>query len=50
MQVHELLDRVIIGPTDYPDVVRKAYIQKLDDLNVPDPEHKVFASEIPLRN
>ena len=50
MQVHELLDRVIIGPTDYPDVVRKAYIRKLRDLDVPDPEQKVFASEIPLRN
>lgn len=50
MQIHELLDRIIIGPTDYPDLVRKAYIEKLRELNVPDPEQKVFASDIPLRN
>lgn len=50
MQIHELLDRVIIGPTDYPDIVREAYVHKLNELNVPDAEKKVFASEIPLRN
>lgn len=50
MQIHELLDRVIIGPTDYPDIARKAFIQKLRDRSVPNPEQRVFASEIPLRN
>lgn len=46
MQIHELLDRIIIGPTDYPDVVRKAYIEKLREFGAPDPEQKVIASEI----
>lgn len=50
MQIHELIDRIIIGPTDYPDIVREAYIHKLKELGVPDAEKKVFASEIPLRN
>lgn len=50
MQIHELLDRIIIGPTDYPDVVKQAYIEKLRELDVPNPETKVFATDIPLRN
>jgi Protein of unknown function (DUF2971) len=50
LSVPDLLDRIIIGPCEFPLVVFRAFCQLLQDLNVPDPETKVIISAIPLRN
>lgn len=46
----ELLDRIIIGPCEFPLVVWKAFRDLLAAANVPDPDAKVVASAIPLRH
>lgn len=47
--IPELIDRIIIGPTEYPSAVREAFIHKLKEREVSDAEKKVFVSNIPLR-
>jgi len=48
-ELHELLYEIIIGPTDNPEPIREAIVQKLDEAGVPDAAMKVRASNIPLR-
>lgn len=50
MEVPELLDRVIIGPTDYPDAIREAFEIELLAAGVSDVKEKVVVSQIPLRS
>ena len=45
-----LLDRIIIGPTEFPSTIRRAFISLLTTAGVADPASKVFVSDIPLRN
>lgn len=45
----ELLDRVIIGPCEFPQVILGALYRLLVDAGVPDPGSKIFVSDIPLR-
>lgn len=47
--IPSLLERVIIGPTDTPLTVRRAFVRLLEDAGVPDAREKVFISGIPLR-
>ena len=47
--IKSLLDRVIIGPTEFPHVTKNAFIDLLDELNVPNSKSKVVVSDIPLR-
>lgn len=49
LAIPELLDRVIIGPTEYPNAVRESFIDLLEQAGVPGPEKRVFVSDIPLR-
>lgn len=44
-----LLDRVIIGPCDYPDATYKAMIQLLKEAGFKEPSKLVHVSDIPLR-
>jgi hypothetical protein len=44
-----LLDRVIIGPTEYPYVSTEAFRQVLEQANVTEHREKVVSSDIPLR-
>lgn len=44
-----LLDRVIIGPTEFPYMSYKAFVKVLEDLGVTDATSKVVLSDIPLR-
>ncbi|MFO1183685.1 MAG: DUF2971 domain-containing protein [Bauldia sp.] len=44
-----LLDRVIIGPTEYPDAIRDAFVSLLVDGEISNPHDKIFVSNIPLR-
>lgn len=46
----ELLDRIIIGPCEFPLVVLRALHQLLADAGVPDAQQKVTVSDIPLRH
>lgn len=45
----ELLDRIIIGPCEFPVVIFRAFRQLLSDRNVPDLQNKIIISDIPLR-
>ena len=47
--IPELLDRVIIGPTDYPIAVHKAFVELLTEVGVAEPYDKVVFSDIPIR-
>lgn len=46
---HELINRIIIGPTQFPVAVRSTFLALLYELGVPDPSSKVVCSGIPLR-
>lgn len=45
-----LLDRIIIGPTEFPYVKYKAFVSELEGLGVEDADEKVVVSNIPLRS
>lgn len=47
--IPSLLDRVIVGPTEYPYVSYKAFVDVLSGLDVKDASSKVVLSDIPLR-
>lgn len=47
--IPSLVDRIIIGPTDFPYVSYKAFVAVLESLGVSDAASKVIASDIPLR-
>jgi hypothetical protein len=49
LSLTELLDRIIIGPCEFPHVVLDAFRRLLSDAKVPNPNSKVFVSDIPLR-
>jgi hypothetical protein len=44
-----LVRSIIVGPSEFPLVIRDALISALRDADVPDPEQKVLISWIPLR-
>ncbi len=44
----ELVDRLIIGPTQEPGVMMEAFIELPANAGAPEPEKKVFLSMIPL--
>jgi hypothetical protein len=44
-----LLNRVIIGPTQYPLALHEAFVDLLTEAGVQDPAAKVCVSDIPLR-
>jgi hypothetical protein len=46
----EFLNRIIIGPCEFPLVILKAFRQLLADAEVPEPEKKIVVSDIPLRS
>jgi hypothetical protein len=45
----ELIDRVIIGPTQYPFAMYEAFVAVLTDVGVADAANRVFTSRIPVR-
>ena len=47
--IPELLDRIIIGPTQYPIATYDAFHAMLSDAGVPNPDERIFLSEIPIR-
>lgn len=47
--IPDLIDRIIIGPSEYPLAMHEAFVELLRDAGVPDPLQRVFVSDIPLR-
>ena len=49
VEIPELLERIIIGPTEYPSAMREAFETLLADAGVDDPVNRIRVSDIPLR-
>ena len=49
VEIPELIDRIIIGPTQYDSATREAFVDRLGEAGVSDPEDRVIVSKIPLR-
>ncbi|MBI4643546.1 MAG: DUF2971 domain-containing protein [Deltaproteobacteria bacterium] len=49
IEIPALIDRIIIGPTQYPQVMYEAFSDLLLEAGVRDPRDKIFISSIPLR-
>ena len=45
-----LLDRIIIGPCDFPEISADAFRRELSDAGIPDATRRVVISDIPLRH
>ena len=48
-EIPELVDRIIIGPTQYPVAACEAFEDLLSEAGVDDPASRIFVSDIPLR-
>lgn len=49
IEIPELIERIIIGPTQYPSAIYAAFKDLLEQAGVSNPEEKVHFSNIPLR-
>ena len=49
VEIPELLERIIIGPTEYPLAIREAFETLLADAGVDDPASLIRVSDLPLR-
>ena len=47
--IPDLLDRIIVGPTEHPFEVKQAFVEQLKSINVPDADERVIVSGIPLK-
>lgn len=50
LELPQLLERIIIGPCESPQVLYTAFHRLLVEANVPDSERKIIMSDIPLRH
>ncbi|HEY1614318.1 MAG TPA: hypothetical protein VGF97_11560 [Rhizomicrobium sp.] len=50
IDLHAMLDRVIIGPSPYPWVLYQSFVHTLRDAGIADAENKVIVSDIPIRS
>lgn len=49
LHLSKSLDRIIIGPSDYPEVLSESFVELLKKAGVENAADKVFISNIPLR-
>jgi hypothetical protein len=49
VSIPELVERIIIGPSMYPVPMWMAFVDALKKAGVPDPDKRVFLSNIPIR-
>lgn len=49
IEIPDLLDGVIIGPTEYPEAMWDAFVEVLKGTGIAEPSRKVVCSGIPLR-
>lgn len=50
LSMFDLIDRIIVGPTQYPTPIYNVFVSKLKSLGFSDAESRVIVSDIPLRN
>jgi hypothetical protein len=49
IEIPQLVDRVIIGPSAYPEPMREAFVVALQEAGMTDAKNRVVCSGIPLR-
>lgn len=49
LAIPQLLDRILIGPTEYPDVIRRALATALEAAGVKNAQSRITLTNIPLR-
>ncbi|MDO8980307.1 MAG: DUF2971 domain-containing protein [Afipia sp.] len=49
IELPSFIERVIIGPTQFPEAIREAFVSMLSDAGMSDANSRVFISDIPLR-
>jgi hypothetical protein len=49
LDLPRIFDRLIIGPSPYPQVMREAFVSALSRVRVADADSRVFISDIPIR-
>lgn len=49
IELHEVIERIIIGPSDYPKVLYDAFFKLMTDAGIKDVGKKIVVSDIPLR-
>jgi len=49
LAIPELIDRIIIGPCQFPAIIRSAFLELLQQAGMSDAEKRVIISDIPLR-
>lgn len=49
VEIPEIVDRIIIGPTKYPIAIYDAFVTLLGEAGVEDAKSRIFISDIPLR-
>lgn len=49
LEIASILDRIIVGPSEFPSAIIEALQIELENLGVPDARKKVVFSDIPLR-
>lgn len=50
VEIHELIERVIVGPTHFPFAIQEAIVMALTKKGLAGAENKVIVSDIPLRH
>jgi hypothetical protein len=49
LDIPHMLDRIIIGPTQYPWPMYEAFVMALTDAGIPDAGSRLVVSDIPIR-
>ena len=49
IEIPNLVERIIIGPTQFPFAIRDAFVNKLTSIGVADAAKRIFISDVPLR-
>ncbi|MGB4066398.1 MAG: DUF2971 domain-containing protein [Nitrospira sp.] len=49
LAIPELIERIIIGPCQFPAIIRAAFLELLQEAGVPDAAKRIIISDIPLR-
>lgn len=49
LEIDQILDRIIIGPTENSFIVYEAMVETLSEIGVQNAEHRIAVSDIPLR-
>ena len=49
MPLEEALEEIIIGPSQYAEVIALAFVRMLEELGIPNAAERVSKSNIPLR-